>query len=157
MPVNTTTNETINSILNNIFENESNLFKTLNGKTYMCSPITRLSFENKTDGKFLTLQNTSIVSDIILYPVEPSGANAVQKFFSGEASYGYTVTDSSHIQSLTSIARNNSITNSIWMNLDNAMGIAYGNYSTSLNDIGEPINTKAVTNSIGRTVCVSLF
>lgn len=33
------------------------------------------------------------------------------------------------------------------MNLDNAMGIAYGNYSTSLNDIGEPINTKAVTNS----------
>ena len=147
VPVNTTTNETINSILNNIFENESNLFKTLNGKTYMCSPITRLSFENKTDGKFLTLQNTSIVSDIILYPVEPSGANAVQKFFSGEASYGYTVTDSSHIQSLTSIARNNSITNSIWMNLDNAMGIAYGNYSTSLNDIGEPINTKAVTNS----------
>lgn len=147
VPVNSTTNENINNILNDIITNEARLFRTINDKTYMCSPITRLSFENKTNGKYLTLQNLSIVPDIVLYPVAPESANPVQAFFSGEASYGYTVTDSSHISSLTSIAKNNSITNSIWMNLDNAMGIAYGNYSTSLNDIGDPINTKAVTSS----------
>ncbi len=143
-----TSETTIKPLLNNIISTETQLFRVINGTTYMCSPITRLMFENKTNGKYLVLQQPQTVPEITLYPTLPQGeVTTVQQFFSGEASYGYTVTDSSQITSLTSIANSNSITKSIWMNLDNAMGIAYGNYSTSLNDVGEPLNTKSVTNS----------
>ena len=145
--VRTTENETVNNILNHIISSEVNLFPTINGTTYLTSRINKLTFENKSFGKYLTLAENNVVPNIVLYPTAPDNPNAIQSFFSGEASYGYSVTDSSNIPSLTSIAKSNTVTKSIWMNLDNALGITYANYTTSQNDIGEPINPNSTTNS----------
>lgn len=130
-----------NSKLQSIINSEQELFKNIDNSYYMCVPINKfnVTYTNTSNGtttsETLTLENSSYLNSVTLYPVAPEQATSIQKFFSGDNKiYTYTITDASHITSATNIAKSNIKSSFIRMFLDNAQGIAYGNFGTSLSN-----------------------
>ena len=122
-------NENIaNKKLQTVLKAETELFKLIDDSYYLLVPIKKFTVKQRSEN--LTLEGSNFVNSVKLYPVEPTGANTIQKFFSGDdRTYNYTVTDGSHITSSTNIANSNIKSNFVRMFLDNAMGIAFGYYA----------------------------
>ena len=119
-----------NKLLQTIVETETTLFKKLGDVYYLCLPIDTVEF---TQGPNKRTLSGSTYSSVSIYPTAEDSDSDFKKFFSGDDKiYSFVVTDKSNIKSLTNLAQNNKINGFVRMFLDNAQGIAYGNYSTNL-------------------------
>lgn len=144
-----TDNDKFFNIINNYNVGGNKLFKLINNVYYMSVPITNVKF-TYTDKKLETYQfNASDIatnSQVTLFPKLKTGVtDAKTVFFSGEKIYDYIITDYSNITSFASLANSNKTNGTIWMNLDNSIGIAYANYGTSSKETGQAIRPNATT------------
>lgn len=118
-----------NTYLQKVIDSETALFKNINGSYYLCVPITSAKF---TQG---TTSRTISSSSVTIYPTSNDSDSDLKKFFSGDDKiYSYQISDASNISSLTNLAQSNIVKGFVRMFLDNAQGIAYGNFSTSLDN-----------------------
>lgn len=121
-----------NAYLQKVIDSETELFKNLDGVYYLCVPIKSVNFTQGVNKRELS---GSTYSSITIYPTVSESDSDLKKFFSGDDKiYSYQVDDASNIKSLTNLAQSNIVKGFVRMFLDNAQGIAYGNFSSTLDN-----------------------
>lgn len=126
-----------NQYLQKVIDSETTLFKNLDGIYYLCVPITSVEFAQGSNNYSFTSASANSVTanSVTIYPQLDDNASNLVKFFSGDDKiYTYKISDASNIKSLTNISNNIVVNGFVRMFLDNAQGIAYGNFSSNLDN-----------------------
>lgn len=145
-----------NSKFKTMVESFPDAFKKLDGNYYLISPIRTVTFVNNSTNEAYTFSQSAgnFATNVNILPILNPSAPANERFFMGEKSYNYNITDASNINSSTTIKNDNTYRNNIWMNLDNSIAIMYGkNFNATYTagqatEYGEALDwNKAITNS----------